>query len=614
MNQNSNTSNSGIMGFLSSKKMTFIYLAILIIAWFKVYSEVFDEKINLGGDNAGYYILGNALANGDGYTNIHTLNKTPHNHFPPGYPVIIATTIKLFSNDIVTIKRVSGFFFLLSIGMIFIIIARITDNYHVAFLVSALCIVNVHMLTYATIMMSEIPFLFFSLLCLWLFIDLDFSGPFWKNWKFLVFILVLVFTYHIRSTALALIAAMMVYLLITRNWLYLASFVVGVAALMIPWMMRTSSLGGSSYMKQIVMINPYRPELGGMELADWFSRFWENLERYLTREIPSGVFNFLKVTNYNDPITSKEWVIGLIIFAIMLFGLTRIKKYGLLIFLYLGASFGILLLWPPVWTGQRFLLPLIPILAFLFIYGTVHLIKKLAETASQKSFSEATVSVFLIILMIVGMKSYAGPSIDTLSRQAKGKWIPRYQNYFDLAKWAGQNLPDTSVISCRKQQLFYVYSNRYVAGYKYTLDAEDLIEALKASSVDYVILDQLGYSSTGRYLLPAIKKYPEKFQNVAQLKNPDTYLLKFEPQLGYWGEWKDNKRNGMGSYTWKSNQKYVGQWENGLRNGKGTLYLPDGTTMEGRWTDDKLNGEVIVKGPNGDIIRTENYLDNQKLD
>ena len=49
-----------------------------------------------------------------------------------------------------------------------------------------------------------------------------------------------------------------------------------------------------------------------MHFGDWFTRFFQNLERYIAREIPSGIFDFIQVTNYKDPIVMKEWIIGII--------------------------------------------------------------------------------------------------------------------------------------------------------------------------------------------------------------------------------------------------------------------------------------------------------------
>ena len=46
--------------------------------------------------------------------------------------------------------------------------------------------------------------------------------------------------------------------------------------------------------------------------------------------------------------------------------------------------------------------------------------------------------------------------------------------------------------------------------------------------LDLVVLEQLGYGSTYRYLYPAIDKNPNRFASLVHLENPDTYLLKFE--------------------------------------------------------------------------------------
>ena len=88
----------------NNKLHSAIYVLVLIFTFFKIYSNTFDKKISLIGDNASYYILGSAIANGDGYKNIQHLNKESHYHYPPGYPLIIAITIKLFSDNIITIK------------------------------------------------------------------------------------------------------------------------------------------------------------------------------------------------------------------------------------------------------------------------------------------------------------------------------------------------------------------------------------------------------------------------------------------------------------------------------------------------------------------------------
>ncbi len=589
------------------------YTAILLTGFLWAYNQSFDKKIHLGGDNAGYYILGKALASGQGYTNIQMKEKPPHNHFPPGYPVILATAIRLSSDHVVPLKKLNGAFFLLSTGLLFLIVYKLSDNIHIAFLTALFSIVNYHLLTYSIIMMSEIPFMFFSLLCLYLFIKTDFSKPILKNWIFLLLLLLLSFTYYIRSTGLALFVAFLLVLGIQKRWKYLTTLFVGFILLALPWYLRNKSLGGNAYMNQLGMKNPYRPELGYMGLTDWFVRIWTNLTRYIAREIPAAVLNFVETIDHMKPLSSKEYLTGILLMAVMIFGLLKIKKHFKLIFFYLGTYFGILMLWPEVWFGSRFIIPLIPLLSFLVFNGIFEMVGYITRKIF-KFKNAARVHMAIVLIGLLSIFSYSKETLSYMKFAAKADYPDAYKNYFELAKWIRDNAPDSSITSCRKGQLFHLFSGKFVTGFKSTLNTEEQVEYLKSKDVDYVVFDQLGYSSTGRYLFPAIKKYPKKFKVIKLIKKPDTYLLEFHPELGYWGAWKGKLREGKGTYTWENGQHFEGIWKEDKRNGPGILYLPGGQTLEGVYRDDLLEGEGILKDKNGQIIDRAFYEHGKRVD
>jgi len=50
---------------------------LFVLAFGLIYAFVFDSKLDMGGDNAGYIILGQALLQGEGYTNIHIPGSPP---------------------------------------------------------------------------------------------------------------------------------------------------------------------------------------------------------------------------------------------------------------------------------------------------------------------------------------------------------------------------------------------------------------------------------------------------------------------------------------------------------------------------------------------------------
>ena len=112
---------------------------------------------------------------------------------------------------------------------------------------------------------------------------------------------------------------------------------------------------------------------------------------------------------------------------------------------------------------------------------------------------------------------------------AKMPYPSAYKNYFSVAeKVNGKNFRG-SVVCCRKPDLFAFYApNVYATNYKYTQNTYELIVDLVKKNVDYVVLEQLGFSSTARYLYPAIVDHAELFSVVYQRRNPDTFLLEFD--------------------------------------------------------------------------------------
>lgn len=118
--------------------------------------------------------------------------------------------------------------------------------------------------------------------------------------------------------------------------------------------------------------------------------------------------------------------------------------------------------------------------------------------------------------------------LNTLAARSKAPYPAAYRNYFQIAATLRANTPEKTIIACRKSGLFYVMGARKVVGYRFSLDPLEVIQGLVDDRVDYVIVDQLGYSSTSRYLVPAIQRHPALFNNRLTLPNPNTYLLQFD--------------------------------------------------------------------------------------
>ena len=77
------------------------------------------------------------------------------------------------------------------------------------------------------------------------------------------------------------------------------------------------------------------------------------------------------------------------------------------------------------------------------------------------------------------------------------------------------------------------------------------------------------------------EKYPliDKFSNDKLLLKPP-YEFKNKREI-YFGEWKDNIRQGRGIQQWLDGSRYEGYWFNDMANIKGKLFHVNGDTYEG---------------------------------
>ncbi len=507
--QNASSGSSKFIRYLNDNKEL---LAILVLSLI-LYIYTFDVKLDLNGDNVGYYLLGKSIAQGKGFSSIWAPDSPPHSYWPIGYPVIISIAMKLGLKSIEMVKVVN---FVLLCGVVifsFLFVKNITQNKIVA-LVTALCLgINSHMLHYANIIMSEIPYLFFCVLTFYFISKIDFEKPIIKNYYLLASIITISFSFYIRSIGFVLLFAVLIYYLLAKKWKIGLITAFGFVVLYLPYYLRNYFLGvkGSSYLQQVMWKNPYRRELGKMELWDFFERIFNNILRYVSIEIPTSVLTFLQV----HQASLGSWLAGIICCLIILWGIFRLEKYKFLVMYLFVGIFGVLLLWPEVWFGIRFILTLFPFIIFLIVYGIFELIKKL-------NLNPKLLYGFGILYFLVHMSTYSN-----LNRAAQRGYPGNYANYFNIALWANENTNSNDVFVARKPKFFYLFSNRKTFMYKSTPDDQELLRDLQQRNAKYVVIEQLGFGSTPRYLVPAVQKNSSRFSIIYHLRNPDTYLLEF---------------------------------------------------------------------------------------
>lgn len=600
-----------------------LYIIALLFIIVKVYKQVYDEKLYLGGDNAVYYINAKALMRGQGYTNIHLPEQQPANHYPPGYAFISAGIMKVFGDDIEVMNKANGYFLFGSIVFLYFILINLTGNKHLSFVIALLSALNLHLLNFSTIAMSEIPFLFTSLATVFFLMRVNKDEFSFKDYNLWLMLFFMVVSYYIRTAGLSLVGGVILYFLFARNWKMATVCVVVFIMLAMPWYLRSKALGGGGYEHQLTMINPYRPELGKMAtVKDWYNRVEKNVKRYVSMEIPSAVMCY-KIENYNKAKPEdRKWGLGIFLSLLGILGLFALKNYRWLVIAYLAGTAFIVALWPDAWYGTRFILPAIPFIYLLLILPVYEGLNWLAEKIKLPENLRVVILPFVFLAFLTVEKK----GITYLETFAKGLMNPAYTNYFELAKFAKQNLPKEAVVVCRKPELFFLYADRKCTNFLNSNNTDSLINNMKEVGATHLVIEQLGYGSTGRYLYPAVQKNPEKFKLVKQVKNPDTYLFEINHDRGYTGDmvdgkrngkgssryadgttyegdWVDDKREGFGVFTWPNGMKFEGEFKNNVRNGKGIIYMKDGNVLHAIWVNDTINGPGKMFDKEGKLLQ-----------
>ncbi len=145
-----------------------------------------------------------------GYTNINSPLNSPANWFTPGYPFISAIVMKVFGERIEIMNKANGFFLFGSLIFLYLISIRLTKNKHLSFVIALLTTLNMHILNYSIIAMTEIPFIFTSLGTIYFLIRMEKQKLPFKDYNFWLFFIFLILSYYIRPTGTILIGAIII--------------------------------------------------------------------------------------------------------------------------------------------------------------------------------------------------------------------------------------------------------------------------------------------------------------------------------------------------------------------------------------------------------------------
>ena len=247
-----------------------------------------------------------------------------------------------------------------------------------------------------------------------------------------------------------------------------------------------------------------------MSLVEFPARAATNLWRYISAEFP-GSFGFRTVRRETVAGTA---VVGIILSSLALYGwlrsaTRRFRVVHLLVAFYVG----LILLWPPVWTDRRFLLPILPLLVVFGAAGAVDALERLGPRIGYAIMGLLAAGVATTALISSATVVPGRVACQFSYRSGYPCDRPQYREFYAMGWWASENTPEGAVIANRSPATFYLFSRRQGDLYPYSRDPSVVMRGLEEMGADYVLVDRLS-ATTAMYLIPAIAENLERFEVV----------------------------------------------------------------------------------------------------
>jgi len=369
-----------------------------------------------GGDNAKYYLLSRSLRQGN-YRELWNPDMPIHTHFPITLPALLIPAPNYTSSKIIIF-----IFFILSL---FAYMYYVKDyKKSIGFMALVLFAFSPILREYSHYVLSEIPYIFFSLMALILA----------QKKRYILASIFAIITFYTRIIGLTLLLTIAILVIIDWNKpkFVLLAFPVFASVYFIMGLILKG--GGSNYLSYI---NPML----------FFINF-----RAFTTNILGKLFGIPQIS--------------IILFGIMLLGIWKYRNR--LIEIYAGLYMLVLMMWKWGW-DYRLYLPLLPIFAIWIAYGIYNV--------SQRITKDNIILGWTAGLFILGNLSY---TVATAPKTWENNrlWIQyrepptdlKYmliRHYLEAKKMIEEeNISEEQMFMAQKSAMFYLFTGRKAIGVK----------------------------------------------------------------------------------------------------------------------------------------------------
>ncbi len=465
------------------------------------------------GDNATYIVLAQALGTKQGYRMISDPRQPAMALYPPGYPFLLTAVLWLTGTihdllaAIMPLKVISVSLHLGAIAVAYDVFRR--RDARLGALTALLMAVSPELLYFANEVGTEIPYLFLSLVCIWLFERYLQENRPRSLWLVSAALAV---TFYVRSIGLVLVIAFGLSLVMQKRLREALLLLLCVAVLTAPWFIYSSSVPdtgtsvglGRGYLALYFSSDPYGTAT--VSLGDLLRRLHQNLRIYGLDIWPDTIFpHASSVAKLIGPL---EAVFLATVSALLLLGFVLEARHGhaseWYVMLFFASCVGYL------WAQGRLIVPIIPF-AFYYLLLAVHALLRWASGGKQWQQVLALVALVLASSALVGDVR----NIERNLRHGLGRPVEVYyasdaewSNYLLAMRWIATDADQAEAVMCRKADLMYILTGQRAMEYPYSADGKELMRAVHNNQVAYVIEDAFTWTrTTEQYLQPALRDW-----------------------------------------------------------------------------------------------------------
>ncbi|MCX6252389.1 MAG: hypothetical protein NTX61_16775 [Bacteroidetes bacterium] len=415
---------------------------------------LFDIRFSLSGDDSTYVIRA--------YDFIHQFIYPGFQG--PLYPIVLSPLVIIFGIKAIPLKCLSLLFIL---GFMWFLYKAFRNRIPSLLLTALLILVSINsfILYYASQTYSETFFMFLQSVFLWFFftyfIEREKEQSFRERALQHLLLALCVLSLGItRSIGFSAVLAVSGYFILKKQWKNLVFFIVSFALVLVAFQGLRYLLWGNSGIQfsgqgeSLLAKDYYAPDQGREDLPGFINRLFINSDLYISKYfyIILGLRENIIDINVYPFVTVLTW--GMLIASVI--RVFRKNKYLLFTGIYSVVAVIItFLVLQTNWEQLRLIIPWFPLLLLMLLAFFYYL-------SGYKRYSMLTgfLPVLILILFIVTFVTTISKVKD--ARQITDRYYgltPDWENYCKLSEWASLNLPQNTVVACRKPSISFMYGN-----------------------------------------------------------------------------------------------------------------------------------------------------------